>query len=59
MAQPASGESNSFVKSRGSGVGVNSNVGVGAGVSVRGMGVGEAGMVAVGEEIATGTGVAD
>ena len=59
MAQPASGESNSLVKSRGSGVGVNSKVGVGAGVSVKGIAVGEAGMVAVGEEVATGTGVAD
>jgi len=59
MAQPASGESNSFVKSRGRGVGVNSNVGVGAGVSVRGIGVGEAGIMAVGEGVAAGTGVAD
>jgi hypothetical protein len=39
MTQPASDESNSLVKSRGSGVAVNSRVGVGAGVSVTGMGV--------------------
>ena len=60
MVQPARGESNSFVKSRGSGVGVNSIVGVGAGVSVKGTGVGVSvtRIVGVPEGIAAGVGVA-
>jgi len=58
MDQPASDESNSWVKKRGSGVGVGSSVGVGSGVFVAGIGVGEAGSVAVGEGGASGVGKA-
>jgi hypothetical protein len=60
MSQPARAESNSFVKSRGSGVDVNSGVGVGAGVSVKGtsVDVGETRIVAAGMGEATGVGVA-
>jgi hypothetical protein len=53
-------ESNSLVKTRGSGVGVDSRVGVRAGVLVTGrnVGEGEAGNVAVGKSEATGVEVA-
>jgi len=56
MTQPASEESNSLVKNRGSGVDVSSRVDVGAGVSVNGMDVGAS--VAVGKSGATGVAVA-
>src|SRR5262245_7025032 len=56
MTQPASEESNSLVKNRGSGVDVSSRVDVGAGVSVTGMDVGAS--VAVGKSGATGVDVA-
>src|SRR5690349_107198 len=56
MTQPASEESNSSVKSRGSGVKVGSRVAVDCGVLVTGIGVG--GTVAVGNSGAIGVGVA-
>lgn len=57
ITQPASDESNSWVKNLGKGVGEASRVGVGAGVSVKGIGVG--GTVADGKSGATDVGVAD
>ena len=59
MLQPASGESNSFVKRRGSGVGEDSIVAVGAGVSVKGTEVGEGGIVEVGGMVGAGVVAAD
>jgi hypothetical protein len=58
IVQLARGESNSWVKRRGSGVAEDSMVGVGTGVSVRGTGVCEGGIVAVAGRVAVGVAAA-